>query len=303
MVTARRGVVLAREGSTYRVATPAGEVTAVLRGKVKREDVDRVVVGDVVSLDRADREGVAGIVSQEPRKNVLERRSPNARAARAVAANLDRVLVVTAVSQPEPILQLLDRLLVIAEANDVPAGVVITKIDLATHADLLRRFKVAGYPVWPVSIRTGEGVDDLTAHVRGQVTLFTGASGVGKSSLLNRVQPGLALRTGALSVKVQRGKQTTVGAVMSPLQGGGYVVDTPGFSDVGLYGIEPRELARCFPEIRPLIDHCKFADCRHLTEPGCAVRLAVDVGRIDRDRYESYQILLQELDTAPKRWE
>jgi ribosome biogenesis GTPase len=302
-VTARRGVVLARQGGTYRVATPGGEVTAVLRGKLKRDDRDRIVVGDVVSLDRPDEKGLAGVVSREPRRNVLERRTPNARASRAVAANLDRVLVVTAVSHPEPIPQLLDRLLVIAEANEIPAGVVITKTDLATHADLYRRFKLAGYPVWPVSIRTGDGVDELAREIRGHVTLFTGPSGVGKSSLLNRIQPGLGLRTGAISARIERGKQTTVTAVMVPLAAGGFLVDTPGFSDVGLFGIEPRELARCFPEFRAPIEHCRFPDCRHLAEPGCAVRAAVEGGEIEPDRYTSYRALLKELETAPRHWE
>jgi ribosome biogenesis GTPase / thiamine phosphate phosphatase len=299
----RRGLVLAREGSTYRVATAAGEVTAVLRGKAKRDDSERIVVGDIVHLDRTEHHGATGIAAQEPRKNVLERRSPNARSARAVAANLDRVLVVTAVAQPAPIPQLIDRLLVIAEANDIPAGVVITKTDLATHADLLRRFRLAGYPVWPVSIRTGDGVEELADEIRGHVTLLTGPSGVGKSSLLNRLEPGLTLRTAAISSKIRRGKQTTVSAVMVPLANGGYLVDTPGFSDVGLYGIEPRELASCFPEIRPLIDRCKFADCRHLTEPGCVVRTAVEMGQIAADRYTSYKTLLRELDSSPKEWE
>ncbi|MGE0439548.1 MAG: ribosome small subunit-dependent GTPase A [Gemmatimonadales bacterium] len=299
----KRGTVMARSGSTYRVATPMGEVTAVLRGKVKRDDRDRIVVGDVVTLDRVDSHGVAGITGAEPRRNVLERRSPTGRAARPVAANLDRVLVLTAVTQPKPNPGLIDRLLVIAEANDIPAGVVITKIDLATHADLGVRFRNAGYPVWPVSIRTGEGVDDLAAEIRGHTTLLTGPSGVGKSSLLNRIQPGLALPTGEISAKIQRGKNTTVSAVMVPLEAGGFLVDTPGFSDVGLAGVEPRGLANCFPEMRRFVANCKFPDCHHVTEPGCAVRAAVDAGEIADDRYQTYRSLLTELGAAPRAWE
>jgi len=299
----RHGLVLAREGSTYRCATGTGEVTAVLRGAAKRSDRDRVVVGDRVVLDRADASGTARIVSIEERRNVLTRRSPSGRSARPVAANLDRVLVLTAVADPDPIPQLTDRLLVIAEANGIPTGVVITKIDLASHADLSTRFRNAGYPFWPVSILTGEGIEDLAAELAGRVTLLTGPSGVGKSSLLNRIQPGLALRTAEISARVRRGRQTTTSAVMVPLDGGGYLVDTPGFSDVGIFGVAPRDLAHCFPEMRPFVEHCKFPDCHHRAEPECAVKAAVDAGQIAGDRYESYLKLLDELEGAPRHWE
>ncbi len=292
-----KGLVLERSGSTYRVATQAGEITAVLRGKVKHQDRGRVVVGDNVLLD------AGGIIGTEPRRNVLERRSVNGRSSRAVAANLDRVLVLTAVTQPKPILSLIDRLLTIAEANDLPTGLVITKIDLASPADLSHRFRSAGYQVWPASIKTGEGIDALVKELHGRVTLVTGPSGVGKSSLLNRIQPGLKLPTQEISAKIERGKNTTVSAVMVPLDAGGFLVDTPGFSDVGLAGIEPRELARCFPELRNLIDHCRFPDCRHLIEPGCAIRAAVDAGTVESGRYESYRGLLAELTGAPRSWE
>ena len=288
-------------GSTYRVATTTGEIDAVLRGRAKRDDRERIVVGDRVVLDRPD--GTAGITGIEPRRNVLERRSPNGRASRPIAANLDRVLVLTAVMSPKPNLGLIDRLLTIAEANEIPAGVVITKIDLKTHADLSHRFKQAGYPVWPVSILTGEGIDGLASEIEGHVSLLTGPSGVGKSSLLNRIQPGLSLKTGEISAKIQRGKNTTVTAVMVPLDRGGFLVDTPGFSDVGLHGIEPRELVRCFPEMRPFLDHCKFPDCHHLTEPGCAVRAAVEVGQVDQSRYDAFRAVLKDLGDAPRHWE
>jgi ribosome biogenesis GTPase len=133
--------------------------------------------------------------------------------------------------------------------------------------------------------------------------VVTGPSGAGKSSLLNAVQPGLKLRIGEISARVRRGKNTTVAAVMLPLDAGGFLVDTPGFSEVGLWGIEPRELASCFPEMRPFIGLCRYADCRHVTEPGCRIRSAAESGEIQADRLASYWVLLEELETAPREWE
>ncbi len=144
-----------------------------------------------------------------------------------------------------------------------------------------------------------EFIEALTGHT----AVVTGPSGAGKSSLLNAVQPGLSLRVGAVSEKVRRGRHTTVGAVMIPLERGGFLVDTPGFSEVGLWGIEPRELASCFPEMRRFIGECRYPDCRHVTEPKCAVRGAVARGEIAADRLESYHVLLAELESEPEAWE
>jgi ribosome biogenesis GTPase len=303
MVSTVRGLVLEREGGQFRVALDGGEVRATLRGKAKRDKHDRVVVGDRVVLEEGEAGEGYAIVSVEPRRNLLERRLPLARGTRPVAANLDRVFVVTAVASPAPVPQLLDRLCAIAEANEIPVAVVINKIDVAPADALAERARRAGYDVFPVSVRTGEGLDRLFAEMRGKESLMTGASGVGKSSILNRLQPGLALRTAGVSDKIQRGKNTTVAAVLVPLAGGGWLVDTPGFSDVGLWGIEPRELASCFPEMRAPLERCHFADCTHRAEPGCAVREAVERGAIVRDRYDSYLALLEELRSAPRDWE
>jgi ribosome biogenesis GTPase / thiamine phosphate phosphatase len=301
-VVAVLGTILERDGAAYRVATAAGPVRAVLRGKVKR-DQPRVVVGDVVRLEPEPGGQIFGIASVEPRRSLLARRVPEGRGARPVAANVDHVFVVTATVRPEPIPQLIDRLLVVAEANSLSAAVVLNKIDLAGGLMLEGRFQSAGYPVFRTSAKTGDGIDSLRAALVGGTSVVTGPSGGGKSSLLNAIQPGLRLRTGELSARVQRGRQTTVSAVMIPLDGGGYLMDTPGFSEVGLWGIEARELAACFPEMRPLVGHCHYADCRHMSEPECAVRTAVEERRIASDRYQSYKALLHEIESEPEDWE
>jgi ribosome biogenesis GTPase / thiamine phosphate phosphatase len=296
------GTVLERDGAVYRVATTEGEVRAVLRGKAKR-DSPRVVVGDRVRLEPEPTGEVYGVVAVEPRATLLERRVPEGRGTRPVAANIDEVLVVTSAADPTPIPQLIDRLLVVAEANSIPAAVVVNKIDLDPGQDLIARSRASGYQVYPTSARTGEGMDRFTAALTGRISVVTGPSGAGKSSLLNAVQPGLRLRIGEISAKVRRGKNTTVSAVMLPLDIGGYLVDTPGFNEVGLWGIVPRELASCFPEMRPLIGECRYADCRHMTEPGCRIQAAADQGEIRPDRLESYRVLLKELESAPAEWE
>jgi ribosome biogenesis GTPase / thiamine phosphate phosphatase len=294
------GTVLSRDGSSYRVATDEGEVRAVLRGKVKRDD-PRVVVGDRVKLDRGeDAWAIAGV---EERRTMLERRMPHGRGAKPIAANLDEVLVVTATRDPAPIHQLLDRLLVIAEVNSLPAALLLNKTDLDPGDALEERFHRAGYPVFRAAVKKQEGMDALRAHLAGRTTLLTGPSGAGKSSLVNALEPGKNLRVGAVSERTGRGTQTTVSAVMIPLTGGGFLVDTPGFSEVGLWGVIPREMASCFPEMREHIARCKYPDCRHLTEPGCAVLAAVRSGDIASDRWESYRRLLAETENEPREWE
>ena len=300
-MTGLAGTVLERDGAAYRVMTSDGEVRAVLSGKTKR-DTPRVVVGDRVTLLPDPVGGLYSITDVAERKTLLERRVPLGRGTRPIAANIDTVFVVTSNGDPAPVPQLIDRLLVVAEANEIPAAVVINKVDLDGGAWLGERFRRAGYPVFRTSARTGEGLDALRAAMAGRESVVTGPSGAGKSSLLNALQPGLALRTGELSVKVRRGRNTTVSALMVPFEDG-YLVDTPGFSEVGLWGIEPRELASCFPEFRPFIGECRFQDCRHVSEPGCRIQAAVADGAIAPDRLESYRLLLAETEAEPEEWE
>lgn len=300
-MTGLAGTVLERDGAAYRVATSEGEVRAVLSGKTKR-DTPRVVVGDRVTLLPDPVGGLSTITEVAPRKSLLERRVPLGRGTRPIAANIDTVFVVTSNCEPAPLPQLIDRLLVVAEANEIPAAVVINKVDLDPGIWLEARCRKAGYPVFRTSARTGEGLEELRAAMAGRESVVTGPSGAGKSSLLNALQPGLTLRTGELSAKLRRGRNTTVSALMLPFEGG-YLVDTPGFNEVGLWGIEPRELASCFPEFRPLIGECRFQDCRHVSEPGCRIQEAVAAGTIAPDRLESYRMLLDETEAEPEEWE
>ena len=294
------GVVLTRSGGSYRVHTAEGEVTAVLRGKIKQDDDDRVVAGDVVEL-ALHKGGPATVERVHTRRSVLARRKASGGRsvgrAQPIAANVDQVVVVTSTRDPDPNPRMLDRFLVIAEANGLPAAVVVNKVDLDRDVvDVLsRRFGSAGYQVLGTSGKVPEGLPALRDLLRGRETVFTGASGVGKSSLLNALEPGLKLRIGAISEKWRTGKHTTRAAELVPLAVGGYVVDTPGMREVGAWGIAPDELGACFPEFRPLLDQCRFDNCRHKSEPGCAVRAAVEAGRLDSDRLLSYERILEEI--------
>lgn len=326
-------VVLQGTGGAWQVRTDSGEQLEVsLRGRLKREpgrdararDMQdrgggresmrrstrtddekplKLTVGDRVTIT-ADVAADAGDVSWaidliHPRRSQLARRSPGgARGERIMVANLDQVLVVFAAARPEPHPRMLDRFLVIAEANELAARIVINKCELSDEAHIRAHFAEqlsAGYPMHLTSVVTGEGLESLRAEVEGRSSALTGPSGVGKSSLMNRLFPGLALRTAEISESVNKGRHTTVGAVLHPLPGGGFVADTPGLREVGLWNIAPEELAACFPEFRPLLTQCRFADCLHTVEPGCGIREAVKSGQVRPGRYDSYLKLRAEL--------
>lgn len=302
-----RGIVLHGTGGAWHVRREDGEeVVAVLRGRLKHAAGAKLAVGDDVVLRRDVRGGGWSIAEILERRSRLARRNPGrARGERVIAANIDQVVVVFALRKPEPHPAMLDRFLVIAEANGLAARVVVNKVDLADEAEgraLFGVYEAIGYPLHLTSCRTGHGLAALHDALRGRTSALTGPSGAGKSSLLNAMYPGLELRVGEISQSVNKGRHTTVGAHLHPLPDGGFVMDTPGLREIGLWGIPGHGLDGCFPELRALRDRCRFGDCRHLAEPGCAVRTALDSGNIAPTRYASYEKLLREA-SADHRWE
>jgi ribosome biogenesis GTPase / thiamine phosphate phosphatase len=291
------GTVRRKEGGVYEVETPEGVLGAVLRGRLKREERtgDKVVVGDRVDLaqEASGEEVVWAIERVHERSTLLARRAPGkAPRPKAIVANVDQVLIVFAAARPDPHLRMLDRFLVIAESSDIAPLIIINKTDVsgmqaarATFAPYTR----AGYPIIFTAAKEGVGVDAVRESLCGRLSALAGPSGVGKSSLLNAVQPGLGLRVAEVSQAVNKGRHTTVTAQLIPLECGGWVADTPGLRELGLWQVETDQLQFYFPEFEPLLGGCRYPTCTHTHEPGCAVRAAVDAGQVDAGRFESYR--------------
>ena len=284
--------MLAR-GGTYDVQLDDGSVVeATLRGRLKleRRTGDRVVAGDRVHVLGSVDDG-STIEAVDQRTSEIARRAPGRgdRRAKIIVANIDQIAIVFAVARPHPNLHLLDRFLVLAESNDLPALVIANKIDLM-EADAQSVFGIyvdLGYPVLYTSVEQHRGIEDLRTHLRNRITVFTGPSGVGKSSLLNAMQPGIGLRVAAQDDG--RGRHTTVSARLVPLDVGGFVADTPGLRELSLWDVDVDTLVHYFPEFRARQAQCRFGNtCTHTHEPGCAVVSALEAGEIVKSRYESY---------------
>lgn len=296
-----RGTVLRARSGFYTVQTDTGPLECQLRGRLKRERAtsELAVIGDTVVV-RPLGDGIGAIEGVMPRLTSFGRRHPGPRGTwrqDLLVANVDRVLVVFACSDPIPHLRMVDRFLVAAEHNQIPAVLIVNKVDLCGEPaarKLFARYEKASYEVHYVSGRTSAGVDPLRDLLGGHISVFTGPSGVGKSTLLNVIQPGMSLATASVSNAIHKGRHTTVAAELLPLEGprGGWVADTPGLREIGLWALPDAELAWCFPDIRPHLGGCAFNDCRHLGEPRCAVRAAVSTGQVAAERYDSYRRLL-----------
>lgn len=289
----------------YTIETAQGAIVAQLPGRLKQEwqNSSLVAVGDRVSIS-LNKDGTGTIEAVDERHAVLSRARPSAEARRlssdqeqVLVANPDQLVLVFATQNPVTNLRKLDRFLVVAEVNELTAVICVNKIDLVGLEEARRQFRIyedIGYQVIYTSAVTGEGVAELQACLNDKISVLAGSSGVGKSSLLNAIEPGLGLKVREVSQATGKGMHTTRYAELFPLAEGGYVADTPGIRALALYDLEPWELDAYFREIAPLVEECQFSDCSHRHEPNCAVRAAVEDGRVAPERYESYLRLREE---------
>ncbi|WP_059026926.1 ribosome small subunit-dependent GTPase A [Gabonibacter massiliensis] len=298
-----RGVVVKSTGSWYSVRMEDGEIWSCrIKGKFRTKGIkttNPVAVGDRVAVERQAGEGV--IYDILDRKNYIIRKSTNlSRQAHIIAANVDQAILVTTLKHPEVSTVFIDRFLVSVEAYNIPAVLIFNKIDLCDEEDrwLLRAlvdvYQNVGYTCLAVSAETGEGVEEVKQLLQDKVSVFSGQSGVGKSSLINRIEPELTLKTAKISEMHDTGKHTTTFAEMFELSFGGYIVDTPGIRAFGLVHMEKNEISHYFPEIFKYAEDCRYYNCTHIHEPGCAVLEAVKEGKISETRYFSYVSMFEE---------
>ena len=302
-MTEMSGLVLRARSGFYTVKTDDGDlVEARLRGRVKKERQasDLAVIGDRVHLERLP-DGTGAIDAVEQRHRRFSRRQPGPRGTwreDVIVANADLVAPVFSCDRPPPNPRLIDRFLVVAEYNEVPVLLVANKVDLVgpdAAREIFGPYERIGYDVVYASAKAGIGLEELRERLAGRLSIVTGPSGVGKSTMLNALQPGLHLATGDVSsVEEGKGKHTTTHAELLPLAGpqGGYVADTPGIRELGLWEIPSSELAWCFREFRAHLGNCGFNDCSHLHEPRCGLRAAVEGGEVSEGRYDSYRRML-----------
>lgn len=307
-----QGLVIKNTGSWYQVKTDDGQlIECKIKGNFRLKGIrstNPVAVGDRVQII-LNQEGTAFINEIEDRKNYIIRRSSNlSKQSHIIAANLDQCMLVVTINYPETSTIFIDRFLASAEAYRVPVNLIFNKIDIYNEDELryldalVDLYTYIGYPCFKVSAQTGEGVEAVKNALNGQITLFSGNSGVGKSTLINTILPGIDLKTGAISSYHNKGMHTTTFSEMFPVDdNGGYLIDTPGIKGFGTFDMEEEEIGHYFPEIFKTSANCKYNNCTHRHEPGCAVRKAVEEHFISESRYASYLNMLEDKEEGKYR--
>lgn len=303
-----RGLVTKSTGSWYLVLGEQGQrVECRIKGKFRTKGIkttNPIAVGDWVNYELEPDQDSAIITDLEPRRNYIIRRSVNlSKQTQIIGANLDQAILVVTLASPPTSLGFIDRFLVTAEAYDIPAILVFNKLDLFSEegldilAEYIAIYEQIGYPCYAVSAQTGENIELIRSLLKDKVTLVSGHSGVGKSTLINALEPAIKLRTGEISDWSDKGKHTTTFAEMIELSFGGKLIDTPGIRELGIVDIEKGELSHFFPEMRARLNACRFHNCRHINEPGCVIIDAVGEGDIESSRYDSYLSIYNNQDT------
>lgn len=303
------GLVTKSTGSRYYVSSDSGQFECRIKGKLRTKGIrstNPVTVGDIVYFfpqdETAESGKQLGIISKlKPRENYIIRKSVNlSKESHILAANIDRAFIIVTVKYPVTYLAFIDRFLLTAEAYSIPAVVVFNKIDLYNEKEMIKLnewfgiYHEIGYTCIGTSVKTGQGMDDLKELMKDKTCVFAGHSGVGKSSLINYIDPTLKLKTNGLSLAHKTGKHTTTFSEMFSLSIGGYIIDTPGIRSFGMIDMKNDDVSHYFPEIFRFSANCRFNNCKHLNEPGCAVKNAVEEGTIAFSRYENYLRILND---------
>lgn len=306
-----KGLIIKNTGSWYSVRTEDGQcVECKVKGNFRLKGIrstNPVAVGDRVQIE-PNREGTAFITAIEDRRNYIIRRASNlSKQSHILAANVDQCMLIVTVNHPETSTTFIDRFLASAEAYSVPVFLLFNKTDIYNDAEhcrmdeLVRMYTSIGYACRCLSAACGDGVDEIRSLLDGRITLFAGNSGVGKSTLINAILPHASARTGEISACHDRGMHTTTFSEMYPVEGEGYIIDTPGIKGFGTFDMEKGEIGHYFPEIFRVSAGCRYRDCTHREEPGCAVRDAVETHAISRSRYASYLGMLGDKDESKYR--
>ncbi|HNB36310.1 MAG TPA: ribosome small subunit-dependent GTPase A [Anaerolineales bacterium] len=292
MTNTKHGLIIKAQSGFFWVETGEGLIVCQLRGKLKQGKAigDIAALGDQVEITVLD-DGSGVIESVRERRQAIARLDPRPGGVyqQVLLANPNQAVFVFACANPNPKLRMLDRFLVVAEKQKIPVVIVANKTDLVENPkEIFGMYESIGYRVIYTSTKNETGLEELRTQLQNKLSAFAGPSGVGKSSLLNALQPGLGLAVNEISTAMKKGRHTTVTRQMFALDGGGYVADTPGWKSLGLWDTEPEEIDAYFPELRGLVENCQFSDCTHQHEPGCAVLAALKAGKIHAERYESF---------------